>query len=78
MECPEVVERLWEYLDGELAAKEAAAINRHLARCPTCLPCCRCHRAFLELIVRSLAAPCQAPARLHLAVRTRMAAVPPL
>jgi anti-sigma factor RsiW len=47
MECAEVAERLWEYLDGELAAEEAAAVDRHLAGCPTCRPrCCR-DRAFL-------------------------------
>ena len=25
MECAEITDRLWEYLDGELAAEEAAA-----------------------------------------------------
>jgi mycothiol system anti-sigma-R factor len=74
MDCPEVVDRLWEYLDGELAAKEAAAVGRHLAGCPTCLPRCRCDGAFLALIVRSLTAPCPVPTRLRDVVRSRLAA----
>jgi mycothiol system anti-sigma-R factor len=74
MECREVIERLWEYLDDELAAKEAAAVDGHLAGCPTCHPACRHDRAFLILVVRSLTAPCPAPARLREAVRARLAA----
>jgi mycothiol system anti-sigma-R factor len=74
MECREVLERLWEYLDDELAAKEAAAVDGHLAGCPTCSPRCRHHRAFLVLVVRSLRAPCPAPSRLREAVLARLAA----
>lgn len=33
MECSEITERLWQYLDGELAAKEAAAVDGHLDGC---------------------------------------------
>jgi mycothiol system anti-sigma-R factor len=74
MECREVLERLWEYLDDELAAKEAAAVDGHLAGCPTCNPRCRCDRAFLVLVVRGLSAPCPTPARLREAVLARLAA----
>lgn len=73
MECPEVTERLWEYLDGELAAKEAAAVSMHLADCPHCRPHYRCDHAFLVLIVRSLTRPCAAPPRLRAAVVARVA-----
>ncbi|HET9038701.1 MAG TPA: zf-HC2 domain-containing protein [Gemmatimonadales bacterium] len=73
MECREVIERLWEYLDGELAAKEAAAIGRHLDECPTCHPHCSCDRTFLLVIRRSLAAPYPAPAALAKALRLRLA-----
>lgn len=73
MECPEVVDRLWEYLDGELAAKEADAVGQHLAGCAGCLPRYQCDRAFLALVVRSLRAAGPAPARLHVAVRARLA-----
>ncbi len=72
MECPEVAERLWEYLDDELAAKEAAALAFHLEGCGHCRPHYRCDRAFLVLVVRSLRAPCPAPARLRMVVRARL------
>jgi mycothiol system anti-sigma-R factor len=75
MECPEVAERLWEYLDDELAAKEAAAVARHLAVCGHCRPRYRCDRAFLVVVVRSLTAPCAAPAELRAAVRASLAAL---
>ena len=71
MECREVIERLWEYLDDELAAEEAADLRRHLAGCRTCGPRCACDRAFLVLLVRSLTGPCRAPGEL----RTRLAAL---
>ncbi len=72
MECPEVTERLWEYLDGELAAKEAAAVGVHLAGCPHCQPHYRCDRAFLVVVVRSLTHPCAVPAGLRARVVARL------
>lgn len=74
MECSEVTDRLWEYLDGELAAKEAEAFDRHLADCPWCVSHHRCDRAFLVLVVRSLARPAPAPEKLRTAVRAGLAA----
>ena len=73
MECSEITERLWEYLDGELAAKEAAAVGGHLAGCRWCRRHHHCDRAFLVLVVRALSRPCSAPPSLHLAIRTRLA-----
>ena len=75
MECSEVTERLWEYLDGELAAKEAAAVRRHLETCPFCRPHYCCDRTFLFVVVRSLRRPCPAPARLRIAILERLAVV---
>jgi len=72
MECREVIDRLWEYLDDELAAEEAAAVRHHLAGCPTCHPRCRCDRTFLLVIVRTLTAPCPAPAGLSESVLARL------
>jgi anti-sigma factor (TIGR02949 family) len=72
MECPEVTERLWEYLDGELAAKEANAVAVHLSGCPHCRPHYRCDRAFLLVVVRSLTRPCAVPPGLRAAVRARL------
>jgi mycothiol system anti-sigma-R factor len=34
--CPEAQGRLYEYLDGELSAAEAAAVRRDLWRCEEC------------------------------------------
>jgi mycothiol system anti-sigma-R factor len=76
MECREALEQLWEYLDGELAAKEAEAVEGHLAGCPDCDPRCRFDRAFLVVIVRSLSATPSAPAGLRHAVRALLAAGP--
>jgi mycothiol system anti-sigma-R factor len=73
MECSEVTGRLWEYLDGELTAKEAAAVGQHLAECRFCRPHHQCDGAFLLLLVRSLNCPCQAPATLRLSILARLA-----
>jgi len=72
MECADVAQRLWEYLDGELAAKEAAAVDRHLAGCRHCRPHYYCDHAFLLLLVRSLSRPCPVPIRLRAAVLARL------
>jgi anti-sigma factor (TIGR02949 family) len=56
IDCAQVERRLWEYLDGALPAKEAAAVRAHLAGCAGCGPVCRCCRAFLALVARSAAA----------------------
>jgi mycothiol system anti-sigma-R factor len=74
MDCSEITERLWQYLDGELAAKEAAAVDGHLAGCPGCRGHHRCDRAFLMLVRRALSRGV-APTSLHLAVRIRVANV---
>jgi anti-sigma factor ChrR (cupin superfamily) len=36
MNCPDSAETWIDYLDGELAPKEAASLRRHLADCPAC------------------------------------------
>jgi anti-sigma factor (TIGR02949 family) len=72
MECAEVTRRLWEYLDGELAAKEAADVGRHLAGCPQCQPHYCCDRAFLVMVVRTLTRPMPAPRGLRAAILSRL------
>jgi anti-sigma factor RsiW len=72
MECPEVARRLWEYLDGELAAKEAGAVEGHLVRCPSCGTRVRCARAFLACLSRGLSRPCPVPDHLRVALRVRL------
>jgi mycothiol system anti-sigma-R factor len=34
--CAEAVKQLWEYLDGELAEEDRAAIEEHLSFCRRC------------------------------------------
>jgi mycothiol system anti-sigma-R factor len=69
MECEEVLERLWEYLDHELAPEETAAVRAHLGRCAACYPSFCCHRAFLELLARQRVG-CSAPPALLARVRS--------
>jgi predicted anti-sigma-YlaC factor YlaD len=61
MECEEVSQRLWEYLDKELNAEECESVAEHLQGCLPCRRTCRCGRAFLELLARQRHA-CVAPA----------------
>ena len=73
LDCAQVERRLWEYLDGALPAKEAAAVREHLAGCSGCGPACQCCRAFLALVARA-AGTGAAPADLEARVRARLAA----
>lgn len=36
LNCDEVAERLYSYLDRELSPEEMAAVQRHLDTCPRC------------------------------------------
>jgi anti-sigma factor (TIGR02949 family) len=63
MECDEAKDRLWEYLDRELASEEAHELATHLSECPDCYPAYRCDQAFLTRLV-SIRSSCRAPATL--------------
>ncbi len=61
--CREVIEQLWDYLDGELIPERAEALAAHLAECARCYPQYRFEFAFLEALARQRdqgAAPPQA------------------
>jgi anti-sigma factor RsiW len=73
MECPGVEARLWEYLDGELGAKEARALDGHLSSCSRCRPRCRFEREFLLALTRCLSARVPAPVALAETIRARLA-----
>jgi predicted anti-sigma-YlaC factor YlaD len=73
MECPEVRRCLWEYLDQELGAKEAASVRAHLSDCAGCRPAFCCDRALLVLLARCAAHHPGAPLRLYRAIRARLA-----
>ena len=53
MTCRDVIERLWDYLDGELSPDQTQAVAAHLAECARCYPQYRFQYAFLELLVRN-------------------------
>lgn len=68
MECEEVLLRLWEYLDQELAREEAEAVQVHLSKCALCYPAYCCDRALLQLLARQ-STTCSAPPTLRVSVR---------
>lgn len=76
MDCAEVERRLWEYLDGALPPKEAAAVGVHLTGCGRCDPACRCCRAFLVVTTRVLRSQPGAPEPLRARLRTRFISKP--
>jgi anti-sigma factor RsiW len=58
---PQDEDRLLEYLDGQLAAPEARAIEAHLAVCPECQALRRQWEQLDERLVRTLAQPRLSP-----------------
>jgi anti-sigma factor (TIGR02949 family) len=52
MECEEVSNRLWEYLDKELDPEDARSVGEHVHGCPWCARAYCCARAFLRLLAR--------------------------
>lgn len=51
--CSDALERLYEFLDGELTPERRQALAEHLDRCPPCLD----HKDF-EADLRALVAHC--------------------
>jgi mycothiol system anti-sigma-R factor len=37
LDCGEVLDRVYDYLDGEMDAEDAATFHRHLEECAPCL-----------------------------------------
>ena len=52
MSCTEVLERIYEYLDGELTAEIELQIRDHLACCRRCFPHFRHEQVFLRFLER--------------------------
>lgn len=52
VDCRAVVERVYDYLDGELDPGWMGAVRAHLERCGHCYPYFRFERAFLDHIRR--------------------------
>lgn len=51
--CQETLERLYEYLDGELAAGSTAEIRRHIELCGECYPEVRQTTEFRDALHRA-------------------------
>ena len=50
--CEDALERLWEFLDGELESQDEGEIQRHLEVCSRCYPRYDFQRAYFELMRR--------------------------
>ena len=48
--CQEVLERLYEYLDGELTSERAAEVKGHLAACPPCAALTSFEHTFIRFL----------------------------
>ncbi len=48
--CEEALERLWEFLDGELDGANETEVKLHLEVCSRCYPRYDFHRAYFELM----------------------------
>jgi anti-sigma factor (TIGR02949 family) len=62
--CEEALERLFEWLDGELEGEDAEAVGGHLEMCGRCYPVLTFERAFQEALERAKSEP-EAPAGLR-------------
>ena len=52
LSCRELIEQLWDYVDGELPPRRIERITDHLAACLRCYPHYRFAFAFLEALAR--------------------------
>lgn len=71
MPCHQALARLWEFLDGELPAKDEAAVRKHLEICSRCYPRYNFQRAYLEY-TRRVRERDQAPEDLRRRLFTRL------
>lgn len=68
IDCDDTIQNLYQYLDRELTADEASAIEAHLARCPGCFELERFESGVIKLVKRDCGSE-RAPRRLHDRVR---------
>jgi mycothiol system anti-sigma-R factor len=52
MPCDSVIERIYEFLDGELTTEVDAQIRHHLGKCRKCYPHFRHEEVFLRFLER--------------------------
>jgi mycothiol system anti-sigma-R factor len=62
--CREALERVFEYLDNELAPADAAEIKRHFEKCRSCYPVLKYCQSFQDAMQRAADCQCCAPKEL--------------
>jgi anti-sigma factor (TIGR02949 family) len=67
--CRQALERVYEYLDGELPAADAAIVKQHFERCKQCYPVLQHCESFLKALERAADCQCCAPDDLKLKIR---------
>ena len=72
-DCREVLDRVYEYLDGELGSPDLAKIRQHLVECGPCLRQFDLDDAVKALVRRSCSEA--APDQLRLRIMTRISQV---
>lgn len=53
MNCQQVLQRLWQYLDGELDAEISGQVARHLEECRRCFSRAQFERHLRAMVRRS-------------------------
>lgn len=53
MNCQEALQRLYEYLDGELTPEDAEEVRHHVEVCAACYPEVKATREFQALLQRA-------------------------
>ncbi len=53
MNCTQVMQQLWPYLDGELDAETSGELSRHLEECRRCFPRAEFERNLRAMVRRS-------------------------
>jgi mycothiol system anti-sigma-R factor len=67
--CRQALERVYEYLDGELAPADAALIKQHFERCQACYPVLKYCESFQQALERASSCQCCAPDELKLKIQ---------
>jgi len=63
--CREALERVFEYLDNELAPADAAEMKRHFEKCRSCFPVLKYCQSFQDAMQRAADCQCCAPKELR-------------
>lgn len=59
--CRDALERVYEFLDGELSPADADALKLHFQRCQQCYPVLKYCKSFQDAMERAACCQCCAP-----------------